>query len=343
MTRLLQFLEGPALLAVQRYEPMPGGLSKALKTLDDRFGQPFQVVRACIESLTKGPAIQASGKDSLQRYADTAQVTYDTLESMGYLSEMNADNLEKVITRLPRWMQAKFAEHLKSLERKGQLMPSFREVVDFLKERAYVLNHSFFSVELNEAAPTRVKPTKSKSVTRKASAYVTMSAKQESCIMCREPHRLYRCEAFRAKSPRERAEFVKKGKICFNCINSTEYASRNCGSRNRCRVQGCGKTHHTLLHFTDTRGNANQGALSQHHEVVNQNLVPDQGITSTCSTLASVGPCEVLLQVIPVKVMSSACCQITTYGLIDSGSDITMIDPSLVELLNIKGSPSKLS
>ncbi|XP_068675583.1 uncharacterized protein [Montipora foliosa] len=109
---------------------MPGGMSKALKTLEDRFGQPFQVMRACIESLTKGPAIQASDKDSLQRYGDTAQVTYDTLGSMGYLSEMNADNLEKVITRLPRWMQAKFAEHLKSLERKGQLMPSFRDVVE---------------------------------------------------------------------------------------------------------------------------------------------------------------------------------------------------------------------
>ena len=108
-------------------------------------------------------------------------------------------------------------------------------------------------------------------------------------------------------------------------------------------MQGCGKTHHTLLHFTDTRGSANQGALSQHREVVNQNLVPDQSTTSTCSTSASVGPCEVLLQVIPVKVMSSAGCQITTYGVIDSGSDITMIDPSLVELLNIKGSTSKLS
>ena len=136
---------------------------------------------------------------------------------------------------------------------------------------------------------------------------------------------------------------MKKGKICFNCINSTEYTDRNCGSRNGCRVQGCDKTHHTLLHFTDSPGSANQGALSQHHEVVNQNLVPDQGTTSTCSTSASVGPCEVLLQVIPVKVMSSAGCQITTYGHIDSGSDITMINPSLVELLNIKRSPSKLS
>ena len=45
-------------------------------------------MRACVESLTKGPAIQANDKDSLLCYADTAKVTYDTLQSMGYLSQM---------------------------------------------------------------------------------------------------------------------------------------------------------------------------------------------------------------------------------------------------------------
>jgi len=43
MTRLLQFLERPTLLGVQRYEPLSGGLAKALKALEDRLGQPFQV------------------------------------------------------------------------------------------------------------------------------------------------------------------------------------------------------------------------------------------------------------------------------------------------------------
>jgi len=38
MARLLQFLEGPALLAVQRYDSVPGGLTKALRVLQDRFG-----------------------------------------------------------------------------------------------------------------------------------------------------------------------------------------------------------------------------------------------------------------------------------------------------------------
>jgi len=46
MARLSQFLEGPALLAVQRYESVPGGLPKALRVLQGRFGQPFKIVRA---------------------------------------------------------------------------------------------------------------------------------------------------------------------------------------------------------------------------------------------------------------------------------------------------------
>lgn len=214
---------------------MPGGLAKALKTLEEHFGQLFQVVRACVESLTEGHAIQANDKDSLQRYADTAQVTYDTLESMGYLSEMNIDNLEKVIAWLPKWMQSKFAEHLKNLERKGQKMPNFKDVVDFLKERAFVLSHPFFT----------------KSGTPKGFTYSLTATNPESCTMCHQHHPLYHCEVFKSKSPRERNDFVKQKKICFNCINSTKHNSKKCKSLIRCRVEGCGKSHHTLLHFTE--------------------------------------------------------------------------------------------
>ena len=60
----------------------------------------------------------------------------------------------------------------------------------------------------------------------------------------------------------------------------------------------------------------------------------DQG--TSCNTLmhsvsAAVDSSEALLQVIPVKVISNSGRQITTYGLIDSGSDITMVNPSLVK------------
>ena len=45
---------------------------------------------------------------------------------MGYLSEMNAGNLEKVIMGLPKCILAKFAERLKRLESEGHMMPTFK-------------------------------------------------------------------------------------------------------------------------------------------------------------------------------------------------------------------------
>jgi hypothetical protein len=71
--------------------------------------------------------------------------------------------------------------------------------------------------------------------------------------------------------------------------------------------------------------------------------VSKQGNTSECSTAATVDSCDVLLQVVPVKVISKTGSHITTYGLVDSGSDITMIDPSLAKTLGMRGSPSKRS
>ena len=71
---------------------------------------------------------------------------------------------------------------------------------------------------------------------------------------------------------------------------------------------------------------------------VNQDVMVDQGTsrnTSMYSVSAAVDSSEVLLQVIPVKVISNSGHQIMTYGLNDSASDITMVDPSLVKLLNI--------
>ena len=346
MTRLLQFLEGPALLAVQRYEPLPGGLAKALRTLEDRFGQPFQVVRASVESLTRGPVIQPNDKDSLQQYADMVQVTYDILESMGYLNEMNAGNLEKVIMRLPKWMQAKFAERLKRLEGEGHAMPTFKHVVDFLRERAFILNHPFFSAGSRENVVSKFKSRGKPPVTPKPAFFVNMTAaKGEPCPMCCQSHRLYQCEAFKSKSPRERNDFVRQHKICFNCISSSLHNSRKCKSTIRCKVEGCGQAHHTLLHFHEPKEVVDSGTVSRNNEV-NQDSLADQG--TSCNTSAhSVNPVvnssEVLLQVIPVKVISNSGRQITTYGLIDSGSDITMVDPSLVKLLNIEGTLSKLS
>ena len=358
MARLLQFLEGPALRAVQRYEALPGGLTKALEVLQSRFGQPFKIVRACVDTLTKGPPIASQDKDGLQRYADMAQVMYDTLGSMNCLGEMNTDNLEKVILRLPKWLQDKFREHLKKLQRQGRIIPTFKDIVEFLNDRADLANHPFFTtssevkshkrIEDRDKSHLRHLTTLTTSTSREASRLaINKDTKASNCPLCVQYHPLYRCVVFKSKPVEERRALVNRKRICFNCINSTEHTASSCKSQMRCRVPGCGRSHHTLLHLSGpSRENADHHTNNTEVTVIPTMptvLPSDQDApSSTCATATLAESSEIYLQIMPLKIIANDGRYTTTYGLIDSGSDVTMIDPSLVDQLGIQGEDGQL-
>ena len=359
MTRLLQFLEGPALRAVQRYEALPGGLTKALEVLQNRFGQPFKIVRACVDTLTKGPPIASQDKEGLQRYADMAQVMYDTLESMICLGEMNTDNLEKVILRLPKWLQDKFREHLKTLQRQGRTIPTFKDIVEYLNDRADLANHPFFTTSYTEVKSYKRNDDRDKPHLRHLTTLTTSTTREDSrlasnkdtkasnCPLCTQHHPLYRCGVFKSKPVEERRALVNSKRICFNCINSTEHLSKSCKSPMRCKVPGCGRPHHTLLHLSSpSRGNADHQTNNIEATVIpimSTDLPSDQDApSSTCATATVAESSEIYLQIIPLKIIGNDGSLTTTYGLVDSGSDVTMIDPSLVYQLGIQGEQGQL-
>ena len=67
-------------------------------------------------------------------------------------------------------------------------MPTFKDVMDFLRERVLVVNHLFVSAGRCENVVTRVKSRGKLPVTP---FFVNMTAaKGEPCPMCRQPHRL---------------------------------------------------------------------------------------------------------------------------------------------------------
>ena len=70
MSRLLQFLDGPARSAVAGFEGVPGGLGKALKMLQQRSGQPHIVAKACVDALFDGPNISNNDGQGLREFAD---------------------------------------------------------------------------------------------------------------------------------------------------------------------------------------------------------------------------------------------------------------------------------
>ena len=143
MSRLLQFLDGPARSAVAGFEGVPGGLGKALKMLQQRFGQPHIVAKACVDALVDGPNISNNDGQGLQEFADRSRTLYETLRSLNALSEMNMSSLSEMSGKLPVVLQIKWRdEALRIRERKG--FPTLEDLVMFIERRAEAANDPVF-------------------------------------------------------------------------------------------------------------------------------------------------------------------------------------------------------
>ena len=79
--------------------------------------------------------------------------------------------------------------------------------------------------------------------------------KKLRCWFCRDSHKISDCTVLKATPVDDRRELVKKNKSCFNCLSSDHMISQ-CRSRHSCKVSGCHKHQHTLLHQETSTKNA---------------------------------------------------------------------------------------
>lgn len=73
----------------------------------------------------------------------------------------------------------------------------------------------------------------------------TKKKTDQKCFCCLGPrHSMFKCEKFASLS---RIKLVQKNMRCFCCLGSG-HSSKECTSLFKCRVEGCGEKHNTLLH-----------------------------------------------------------------------------------------------
>ena len=88
MSRLLHFLDRQTRRAV------------TLKMLEQGFGQPHVVAKACVDALVEEKNISSSDKQGLREIADISRTFHETLQSMNVLSEMNITNSAKNVGKV---------------------------------------------------------------------------------------------------------------------------------------------------------------------------------------------------------------------------------------------------
>ena len=108
----------------------------------------------------------------------------------------------------------------------------------------------------------------------------------------------------------------------------------------RCKVPGCGRPHYTLLHQSSP-SRENTDHQNNNTEVTVIPTMPtdlpshQDAPSSTCAYATVAGSSEIHLQIMPLKIIANDGRHTTTYGLIDSGSGVIMIDPSLIDQCGI--------
>lgn len=107
---LLQYTSGVAKDTIKCCLVMDSSLGyrKARELLEERFGHPFTIASKYVTKLTEGPPLKPWDRAGLLAFADKLKDCEHTLESIGYLEEINsADNLRRIVQRLPFHLRTK--------------------------------------------------------------------------------------------------------------------------------------------------------------------------------------------------------------------------------------------
>ena len=134
---------------------------------------------------------------------------------------------------------------------------------------------------------------------------------------------------------KERQVVMRQKGLCFNCL-SKGHVVKDCRRKERCKIESCGRKHHNLLHFDSN--------TTEVKEIENVEKVQDtENSQGVCTSTATIGS-HVCLRIIPVEVQArDRETIVTTYALLDEGSDVTLCDKSLLERLNLEGKPTEFS
>ena len=337
-TYLLQHLKGEPLKAVEGFGNDRLGYFSSLKRLKYMFGQKLLVAQAVIASVTRGKQLKDYDSRALSEFYYSVSKCRNILSKMNYHSELNSsDVLRRVIRRLPRWLALKWAE--KSFNIRALREPTLVDLELWLQSRIMIskdpyVSHMKFDKQggNDEGSPN---------------SYHTRTGEKSpisnKCTLCKDFHRLHKCDRYLKKSPKERLKYIKSEKRCFNCLQAN-HGVKDCSSQHVCFATGCCKKHHTSLHDSfrkppsDRRPpNNNSNATPQQDSSNDENRETEEHVGYKQNKAS-----RVFLKVVPVEVTGPDNKRISTYALLDGGSQCTLIRSRLANQLGLKGKQQPL-
>ncbi|XP_068205273.1 uncharacterized protein [Palaemon carinicauda] len=124
---LNQHLEGKpkSLIAGCMFMNASEGYIEAKRLLDKVYGDPYKVSMAYIDKIIKWPQVRGDNCESLQEYALYLVKCNHTMQTLSNMQVFNdSPNLQRVISKLPVYIQNKWLDHVIKLRKQVTVQPS---------------------------------------------------------------------------------------------------------------------------------------------------------------------------------------------------------------------------
>ncbi len=348
LTQLIQHCSGPALTVVQGCAIMQPteGYETARAILAERFGNPLVIAQAWVEHITNRDQIKNEDGPALLEYADQLRTCLHTLRAMDALSEVSAQTtLLHIVGKLPTNTAGRWRKQVVHVKRNNGRLPKFEDVVSFVEVLAEEYNIPVYG---NIKPKNPPKADSKKGPYRNPSSFNTsgsVTQRDKKCSLCSEAHMIWECSKFKDMTPEQRFQEIREKSLCFNCLAGT-HSSRDCRSKRRCGINGCGRKHSYLLHPTKNDNSDTKNVGSDARSAQNLESSDSSKFSGFVDTQCFLGSADdkIALPIVAVKVKSkSGHKSVETFALLDSGSSHTFCSQSLINELGLSGRKETLS
>ena len=312
------------------------GYQKALELLHDRYGSPYDIARTYIDSLTKGPVLSNNDTTALVSLSDDMIKCETVLNALGYCSDLNSSHtLQSIVVRLPVSFRAKWADHSFKLQKSG-IEPAFSDLSEFIKDRADTSSSIFGKlISPNVHAQKDKNVVKDKNKSSFQIGTVENKVPQKKCYLCSGNHFISDCGAFKSKSYDDRVTFIKQNRLCFNCL-IRGHTTKQCYKSPQCPK--CKTRHHVLVHVEKCSDNNDRSGQSD----ISNDSVSDKASSSRVVANSAVilddipisNVQKINLRIVPVTIHGQNV-KVTTYALLDNGSNVSLCTNDLLNKLNV--------
>ncbi|KAI5735483.1 hypothetical protein M8J77_018916 [Diaphorina citri] len=331
---LLSRLSGKALACCSSIPATPDNYNIILQTLVDKYNDKRVLASNYLDLILNYKPSKTESVVSLNNFVEKFGTAVSALKAL------DINDLSDII--LVHLASGKLSpDTVRLFERSLQKdeMPTFKKMLEFVKEQAKILNRVQPTSGNSSSGPSGAamgKPVWNPTKPRVSQTFLVTdpaSSGPRDCLLCQKgTHFLYRCPKFHSMAPRDRYNLVKNEGQCLNCLGHS-HSVKECPSKGVCSK--CSKRHHSLLHFPVI----NIGPPRE--QPVNDQ--PPKGGSTTCavSTYSLVGrnnctTCEtILLSTVQVLVHDKEGNKHKARFLLDSGSQSHFITRKFCNQLNL--------